>query len=140
MSIYKGMLEASVITVDDNGESTVPYYDKEVLSNYVTTYLENNIKNYVKNASKYFSLKKLVLFTVFSLILSVLLAISIIKAHYEGVGLIFSIIVLALIIGSGYKGKSSQAEGLPRIEKTEIRTSEICSAVKELHENSRQDT
>lgn len=48
MSIYKGMLEASVITVDDNGESTVPYYDKEVLSNYVTTYFENNIKNYVK--------------------------------------------------------------------------------------------
>lgn len=49
MSIYKGMLEASVITVDKNGESITPYYDKEVLENYITTYLENNIKRYVSD-------------------------------------------------------------------------------------------
>lgn len=49
MSIYKGMLEASVITVDKNGESITPYYDKEVLENYITTYLEDNIKRYVSD-------------------------------------------------------------------------------------------
>lgn len=58
-----------------------------------------NIKDYTKNAAKYFSYKKLIIFIIVSLLLTILLAISIFKSEYEGVGLIFSTIVLALIFG-----------------------------------------
>lgn len=49
MSIYKGMLEASVITVDENGESTLPYYDEHAIDTYVNEYLKREISNYVTN-------------------------------------------------------------------------------------------
>ena len=49
MSIYKGMLEASVLTIDDNGEPVVPYYNQEALSTYVEDYLEKNISKYTTN-------------------------------------------------------------------------------------------
>lgn len=48
LSIYKGMLEASMITVDGNGEPIVPYYDKNILKEYVDGYLNENISKYTK--------------------------------------------------------------------------------------------
>ena len=45
-SIYKGMLEASVLTINNNGEPVVPYYNKERLGVYVDTYLKENISKY----------------------------------------------------------------------------------------------
>lgn len=48
MSIYKGMLEASVITIDDNGEPIIPYFNESTIDYYVENYLERNIKKYVK--------------------------------------------------------------------------------------------
>ena len=48
MSIYKGMLEASVLTIDDGGEPVVPYYNQNRLSVYVEDYLEQNISRYTK--------------------------------------------------------------------------------------------
>lgn len=49
MSIYKGMLEASIITINDDGEPMIPYFNKETINYYVDSYLENNIKKYAKN-------------------------------------------------------------------------------------------
>ena len=49
MSIYKGMLEASVLTIDENGEPVIPYYSKEAIETYVDDYLETNIKRYSKD-------------------------------------------------------------------------------------------
>lgn len=46
MSIYKGVFEASVYTVDDDGEPIEPYYNREVLKKYVTTYFDESIKKY----------------------------------------------------------------------------------------------
>lgn len=48
MSIYKGMLEASVLTIADDGEPVVPYYNKETVSRYIDNYLEENISKYTK--------------------------------------------------------------------------------------------
>lgn len=48
MSIYKGMLEASVLTIDEDGEPVVPYYNKERLTSYVDNYLKQNISKYLK--------------------------------------------------------------------------------------------
>ena len=47
MSAYKGMFEASVVTVDSKGESTTPYFDKTTLTSYVTKYLDKNLSKYV---------------------------------------------------------------------------------------------
>lgn len=49
MSIYKGMLEASVLTIDENGEPVVPYYGKEAVESYLKEYLGKNISNYAKD-------------------------------------------------------------------------------------------
>lgn len=46
MSIYKGMLEASLLTIDTNGSPVMPYYNKETLNNYVCEYLDHNISRY----------------------------------------------------------------------------------------------
>ena len=48
LSIYKGMLEACVLTVDDDGEPVKPYYSHEKVSMYVVTYLNKNIKRFTK--------------------------------------------------------------------------------------------
>lgn len=58
MSIYKGMLEASVLTISDNGEPVVPYYNKVTLEKYVDDYLKENISRYTKEYTvntKYFN-------------------------------------------------------------------------------------
>lgn len=46
LSIFKGMLEASVVTIDEQGEPVVPYFDKENIDTFVTDYLGKNIKRY----------------------------------------------------------------------------------------------
>ena len=48
MSIYKGMLEASVLTIEDNGEPVVPYYNKNTVEIYIDNYLKENISKYTK--------------------------------------------------------------------------------------------
>ena len=60
MSIYKGMLEASVLTIDDNGEPVEPYYNLTTLDNYVEGYLKDNISRYTSDytfTTKYLSKK-----------------------------------------------------------------------------------
>lgn len=49
MSMYKGMLEASVVTIDDNGEPIYPYYEKSFITSYVSSYLNKNISKYTKD-------------------------------------------------------------------------------------------
>lgn len=49
MSIYKGDFEASVITVDKNGEPTIPYYSQPTLRKYVADHLENQVRRYTTN-------------------------------------------------------------------------------------------
>lgn len=49
LSCYKGMFEASAVSVDDNGEPMVPYYDASTVRNYVRTYLESEIAKYVSD-------------------------------------------------------------------------------------------
>ena len=46
MGIYKGMLEASVFTINDEGEPVLPYYDENRINKYVTNYLDKNISKY----------------------------------------------------------------------------------------------
>ena len=58
MSIYKGMLEASVLTISDDGEPVVPYYNKVRFEEYVDSYLKQNISKYLKEYTvntKYYS-------------------------------------------------------------------------------------
>lgn len=49
MTSYKGMFEASVITVDEKGEPIYPYYSQPALRKYISEYLEPNIKRYTTN-------------------------------------------------------------------------------------------
>lgn len=49
MSIYKGMIEASVVTINDQGEPIMPYYSQTTLNSYVDDYLKTNISKYVKD-------------------------------------------------------------------------------------------
>lgn len=48
MSIFKGMLEASVMTIDINGNPSVPYYNKNRVIEYSETYLSKNISRFTK--------------------------------------------------------------------------------------------
>lgn len=49
LSIYKGMLEASVVTIDGDGEPVFPYYDRRLIKDYVEDYLEENVSKYTKD-------------------------------------------------------------------------------------------
>ena len=51
MSVYKGMLEASVVTIDKHGEPTIPYYDENKVVEYSNSYLSKNIAKYTKDYS-----------------------------------------------------------------------------------------
>lgn len=46
---YKGLYEASVVTVDNNGEPIYPYFSKNILKEYIEDYLSTSIKRYTKN-------------------------------------------------------------------------------------------
>ena len=49
MSIFKGMLEASVMTIDIHGEPVVPYYNKNRVVEYSNTYLSKDISRFTKD-------------------------------------------------------------------------------------------
>lgn len=49
LSIYKGMLEACVLTVNDSGEPVKPYYNETKVNEYVISYLDKNISRYAKD-------------------------------------------------------------------------------------------
>ena len=40
------MLEASILTIDKDGEPAFPFYDNQRLNTYITTYLNANISRY----------------------------------------------------------------------------------------------
>ena len=42
------MIEASVVTINDQGEPIIPYYSQTTLNSYVDDYLKTNISKYVK--------------------------------------------------------------------------------------------
>lgn len=58
-----------------------------------------DIKNYPQNAAKNFPLSRIIFYTCFSVLLTVLLAITTIKAGYTGKALLFSGIAFILILG-----------------------------------------
>ena len=47
LNIYRGVIEASLITVGDDGEPTYPYFDEIALKENLYTYLDENITRYV---------------------------------------------------------------------------------------------
>ena len=47
MNSYKGMYEACVVTVGNDGEPIKPYFEQNLLESYVADYLEPNISKYV---------------------------------------------------------------------------------------------
>lgn len=58
-----------------------------------------NIKGYPKNAAKNFSLTKLIIFTAFSLLLTIMLAVTTYQYDYAGTALLFTSIAFFLIAG-----------------------------------------
>ena len=49
MSMYRGIFEASSISIDKNGSPTIPYFDQNLLMNYIAKYLDDNLPKYVTN-------------------------------------------------------------------------------------------
>ena len=45
--MYRGLIGCSVSMVNKDGEPVEPYFDKEILEAYVTSYLEENLTRYV---------------------------------------------------------------------------------------------
>ena len=58
-----------------------------------------NISGYVDNAANKFSMKRLVVYTIISIVLTVLLLINFIQENYEGRALLFTGVALILILG-----------------------------------------
>lgn len=49
MSVYKGMFEACAVTVDENGEPCVPYYNMEKMKYYIENYFKTNLSKYTSD-------------------------------------------------------------------------------------------
>ena len=49
MSVYKGMFEACLISVDSSGEPIVPYYNMTEMNAFVNNYLKTNLSKYTTN-------------------------------------------------------------------------------------------
>lgn len=49
MSIYKGMLEACLITINNSGEPIFPYFNETQIDDYVVNYLDRNISKYSRD-------------------------------------------------------------------------------------------
>lgn len=49
LSMYKGVFEVSLITVDKDGEPIYPYYGEEILKDNVDLYLKENLTKYTRN-------------------------------------------------------------------------------------------
>ena len=47
LNLYRGVIEASLITVGDDGEPTYPYFDEKALKENLYTYLDENLTRYV---------------------------------------------------------------------------------------------
>lgn len=47
LSSFKGMYEASVVTINNSGEPIKPYFNQNIVMTYVTNYLEKNLQKYV---------------------------------------------------------------------------------------------
>lgn len=47
LTMYKGVFEASVSSLDKNAKDIKPYFNKNKLEEYVTKYLEDNLTKYV---------------------------------------------------------------------------------------------
>ena len=58
-----------------------------------------NIPGYVDNAAEKFSYRRLIIYTVISLVLTILLIISAFKEKYTGKAMIFTSIVIVIIAG-----------------------------------------
>ena len=61
MSIYKGMFEACLITIDSNGEPILPYFDKKEIDKYIYNYFNVNLSKFTKNYTvnlEYFNIDK----------------------------------------------------------------------------------
>lgn len=58
-----------------------------------------NVKDYSKNAAKNFSITRLIIYTLFSLFLTIMLLITSIQYKYEGKALFFTGIAFVLIFG-----------------------------------------
>ena len=58
-----------------------------------------NISGYVDNAASKFSMKRLVIYTAISSILTILLFINFLQENYEGKALLFTGVALILILG-----------------------------------------
>ena len=48
-NIDRSVLEVSVVTIDESGDDTRPYFNEEVLEEYVSNYLKDNIGKYSTN-------------------------------------------------------------------------------------------
>lgn len=49
MSVYKGMFEACLVSVDSKGEPIIPYYNLNEMNSYVNNYFKKNLSKYTKN-------------------------------------------------------------------------------------------
>ena len=58
-----------------------------------------NVTGYVDNAAEKFSYKRLIVYTIISLVLTVLLIVSAFKEKYTGRAMIFTSIVIVIIAG-----------------------------------------
>lgn len=47
MSTYKGLYEVCAVTVGVDGEPIYPYFDKNILTNYVSDFIEQNVRKFV---------------------------------------------------------------------------------------------
>lgn len=58
-----------------------------------------NIKGYPDNAAKNFSLTRLVIYTLFSLFLTIMLLVTSLDKHYEGLAFMVTAMTFILILG-----------------------------------------
>lgn len=49
LNMYSGVLESSIITVDEKGEPTFPYFDEKILKENVYKYLDENLARYTNS-------------------------------------------------------------------------------------------
>lgn len=49
MSMYRGIFEASTVSVSESGNPIFPYYEKTLLKTYIANYLDDNLPKYVSD-------------------------------------------------------------------------------------------
>ena len=58
-----------------------------------------DVKGYPENAARNFSFTRIIIYTAFSLILTIALLITTVQSNYQGTALLFTAIAFALILG-----------------------------------------